>query len=62
MIRYENHCCDCAVPGYPCIGNNCPYINVETYYCDVCKDKVEKLYMSDDGLELCEDCMNKVTK
>ena len=34
MIKYENHCCSCAVPAYPCIGNSCPYMNVQVYYCD----------------------------
>ena len=38
MIKYENHCCDCAVPGYPCIGNSCPYIDIPVYYCDSCND------------------------
>ena len=38
MIRYENHCCDCAVPGYPCIGDSCHYVNVPVYYCDSCND------------------------
>ena len=36
MIKYENQCCGCAVPGYPCIGNSCPYVNVPVCYCDVC--------------------------
>ena len=38
MIKYENHCCDCAVPGYPCMGNSCPYVNVSVHYCDICND------------------------
>lgn len=36
MIKYENHCCGCAVPAYPCIGSSCPNVNVPVYYCDVC--------------------------
>ena len=36
MIRYENHCCECAVPGYPCEGKSCSQINVPVYYCDFC--------------------------
>ena len=36
MIKYENHCCGCAAPGYPCIGSSCPYVNVPVYYCDFC--------------------------
>lgn len=38
MIKYENHCCGCAVPAYPCIGNSCPNINVPAYYCDICNN------------------------
>lgn len=38
MIKYENHCCDCAVPGYPCIGDSCPHVNVPVCYCDICDD------------------------
>lgn len=37
MIKYENHCCGCAVPGYPCMGNSCPNVNVPVCYCDTCK-------------------------
>lgn len=38
MVRYENHCCECAVPGYPCMGSSCPNVNVPVYYCDICND------------------------
>lgn len=55
MIRYENHCCDCAVPGYPCEGDSCHYINVPTYYCDICnKDEYAKYDI--EGEHYCEDC------
>lgn len=58
MVSYENECCDCAVPGYPCIGSSCPNRHVKHYYCDECKDDVEKLYRFD-GEELCLDCIEK---
>lgn len=38
MIIYENHCCDCEVQSYPCIGNTCPLLNVPTFYCDNCDE------------------------
>ena len=38
MIKYENQCCDCAVPGYPCEGSSCPYLSVPVYYCDTCNN------------------------
>ena len=38
MIKYENHCCGCAVPAYPCMGKSCPNVDVPVYYCDVCGD------------------------
>lgn len=58
MVTYENECCSCAVPGYPCLGNSCPNRHVKHYYCDECKDDVEKLYRFD-GEELCLDCIEK---
>lgn len=61
MIRYENHCCDCAVPGYPCIGNSCPYVNVPVYYCDHCDDDA---YAECDieGEHYCKDCAKTYLK
>lgn len=56
MITYENECCGCAVPGYPCIGSACPNRNVPHMYCDMCGEEVEKLYKYD-GEEICEDCL-----
>ena len=44
MIKYENHCCSCAVPGYPCMGSSCPYVNVPVYYCDICDDDIRAEY------------------
>lgn len=62
MKRIENHCCDCAVPGYPCLGNACPNRNVEVHYCDKCDPKcdypLEEIYEVD-GEELCEDCLKE---
>ena len=56
MITYENECCGCAVPGYPCMGDICPNINVKHLYCDKCKADCEELY-DYDGEELCEECL-----
>ena len=47
MITYENECCGCAVPAYPCMGSTCPNRNVPYLYCDKCKEEVEKLYKCD---------------
>lgn len=58
MVTYENECCDCAVPGYPCIGDSCPNRHVKHYYCDECGEDVEKLYEFE-GEELCLDCIEK---
>ncbi len=58
MIKYENHCCDCAVPGYPCMGSFCPYINVPVYYCDSCNNDIYAEYEIDGG-HYCEDCTKK---
>ena len=57
MVRYENHCCDCAVPGYPCLGSSCPNRNVPVYYCDECGDEIDGDIYDADGKELCEECL-----
>ena len=61
MIRYENHCCDCAVPGYPCIGNSCPYMNVPIYYCDGCSGDTRAEYEVE-GEHYCKECAKKYLK
>lgn len=61
MIKYENHCCDCAVPGYPCIGNGCPYVNVPVYYCDACKDDTMAEYNIEDK-HYCEEHVKEYLK
>lgn len=53
MIKYENHCCDCAVPGYPCIGSSCPYVNVPVYYCDICDNDTYAI-CDIDGTHYCQ--------
>lgn len=60
MIRIENQCCDCAVPGYPCMGSSCPRRHVKIYECDNCGAELEQgeLYEYDDE-ELCIDCIKE---
>ena len=58
MKRIENHCCDCAVPGYPCRGDACPLHRVEVYYCDKCGCELEEIY-DVDGDDLCEECLKE---
>lgn len=68
MIKYENQCCDCAVPSYPCMGDACKYRNVPVYYCDSCSDYVEAEYEID-GHHYCKEhaevylnaCFNKLS-
>lgn len=59
-IEYENHCCGCASPGYPCMGNACPNRNVKVYYCDHCDPKnrnpLDEAYEVDDEI-LCAECV-----
>ena len=55
MIKYENHCCDCAVPGYPCMGSSCPNVNIPVYYCDICNNNIYAEY-DIEGEHYCEDC------
>lgn len=58
MIKYENECCGCAVPGYPCLGSECHNRHVPHYYCDKCEEECEseELY-DDDGEMLCQTCL-----
>ncbi len=61
--KIENHCCDCAVPGYPCLGEACSRRHVEVHYCDrcdpYCEDPLEEVFEVD-GLELCECCRDEL--
>lgn len=56
MIEYEDRCCSCAVPGYPCIGNACSLRHYRVFVCDECGEEVDKLWWVD-GQQLCECCV-----
>ena len=59
MIAIENHCCGCAVPGYPCEGDLCPNRNVEVHYCDECGAEIDAAFDDEfrvDGKDLCPEC------
>lgn len=62
MLKYENQCCSCAVPAYPCRGASCPNRNVPVYYCDKCKEEISDDVYELDGEHLCEDCLKKMFK
>ena len=51
MIKYEDQCCGCAVPGYPCLGSSCSYRHVPVIYCDVCGNE---MYDDVDGEDRCD--------
>lgn len=55
MTVERNDCCDCAVPGYPCIGSHCPRTHIKIHVCDECECE-ETLYEYE-GRELCQDCL-----
>jgi hypothetical protein len=57
----ENHCCDCAVPGYPCRGSLCPNRHVEVHYCDRCGEELDEVHEVD-GMELCDECFEKLNE
>lgn len=58
-IRIENHCCDCAVPGYPCRGTLCPNREVKVRYCDHCDEEIFGDVYKGDGEDLCEECLKE---
>lgn len=61
MVKYENHCCSCAVPAYPCIADSCPFINVPVYYCDYCDNDTHAEYEID-GKHYCKGCAKNYLK
>ena len=58
-VVYEDECCGCAVPAYPCMGDACPNRNVPHLFCDSCKDEVNELYETENG-QLCAECVLKM--
>ncbi len=56
MTILKNECRDCATPGYPCIGDSCPYTHIKIHSCDDCGCEEETLYEYE-GKELCQDCL-----
>ena len=57
MVKYENRCCDCAAPAYPCKGSRCPLRSVPVHYCDNCGGEIEDAKgIEIDGQELCVEC------
>ena len=57
MVRYENECCGCATPAYPCLGSSCPNMNVPHFYCDECGEESDLYHFEDE--ELCINCIEK---
>lgn len=60
MTIIENRCVGCAVPGYPCQGDSCPYRNAEITYCDHCGFEVEGRVYYENGMELCYECREEL--
>lgn len=58
MTKLENRCCDCAAPGYPCLGMSCSLRRVEVHYCDRCGEELDEIYDVGDE-ELCERCLRE---
>ena len=59
-VKIVNECCDCAVPGYPCLGEACPRRNVEVYECDECGEEMPRSEAYEvDGEHLCEEHLLK---
>ena len=60
MIRIENDCVDCGAKH--CLGDSCPFRNVEHRYCDKCDEEIGNDYYDVDGEELCEYCLKEMFK
>lgn len=52
MRTVNDECVDC---GLPCMGNQCPNMNVVRHYCDNCGEETELYYFDDE--ELCIYCI-----
>ncbi len=52
MIKKCDECVGCP-PEMGCLGNGCPYMNMEVKVCDCCRDDAA---YSIDGEDLCERC------
>ena len=59
MIEYHDECCDCAAPGYPCLGTRCPLRKVAYYRCDICGDESVEPLDHYFGMDLCIHCLEK---
>ena len=61
MIYYTNECCDCAVDGYPCLGDSCRLRHYPHYVCDECGEEVEydDLGINTERHQVCLDCMER---
>ena len=57
MVVYENECCGCAVPAYPCLGDRCPRRRVPHYYCDNKECRAEETLYEYEGEQLCAECL-----
>lgn len=60
MLKVEDRCCGCAAPGYPCVGNACPFKRARIYYCDKCGEEITDEVYEVDGKDLCEDCLKEM--
>ncbi len=65
MVKFENHCCDCATVAYPCLGNRCPNRRIAVCYCDNCDPNHN--YPLDEafeinGIDVCLECLKKEFK
>ena len=59
MLVIEDRCCDCAAPGYPCRGSDCPNMHVKIHCCDICGEEIVDDVYDVDGDELCEECLKE---
>lgn len=58
MRTLENDCVGCP-SDLGCIGDSCPYRNVERFYCDECSSDASYRI---DGLDLCDECAENYIK
>ena len=58
MRKYTNECCACASPGYPCLGSDCPLLNVLHIYCNKCREEItDDDFFTYENLDLHEECV-----
>lgn len=58
MVIYEDGCVGCP-PELGCLGSSCPNRRYPRYFCDICGEECDTVYVSKSGEILgCDNCID----